>query len=156
MGDCTFFARGLHPRTFSSIGGYCKMEAIPFLILIVTHPTYWHEVKMEKRRRVAVYGNSMTMAGIVASLNGDTTLEGFCIDLDSPNARQTLDENDIAAIVFDLSDPPLRLDITLLRDRPGLLLIGVDSYRDELLVLSSHPAQASSMADLVNVIQRVK
>ena len=109
---------------------------------------------MEKRRRVAVYGKSLTMAGIVASLKADTTLEVLCVNLDSPNARQSLDENDLAAIVFDLSDPLLRLDVTLLRDRPGLLLIGVDTSHDEMLILSSHPAQALSMADLVSVIHQ--
>ena len=109
---------------------------------------------MEKRRRVAVYGNSLNIAGIVPSLKADTTLEVLCVNLDSPNARQSLDENDLAAIVFDLSDPPLRLDVALLRDRPSLLLIGVDPSRDEMLVLSSHPAQALSMADLVSVIHQ--
>jgi len=109
---------------------------------------------MEKRRRVAVYGNSLGMAGIVATLKVDPTLEGLCINLDSRNIRQTLDKNDLAAIVFDLSDQPLRLDITLLRDRPGMLLIGVDLSRAEMLVLSSHPAQALSMADLVSVIHQ--
>jgi hypothetical protein len=109
---------------------------------------------MEKHRRVAVYGNSINMAGIAASLKADTTLDVLCVNLDSPNARQSLDENDTAAIVFDLSDSSLRLDITLLRDRPGLLLIGVDPSRDEMLVLSSQPTQAISVADLVNVIHQ--
>jgi len=109
---------------------------------------------MEQRRRVAVYGNSLNMAGIIASLKADTTLEVLCVNLDSPNVRQSLDENDLAAIVFDLSDPPLRLDVTLLLDRPGLLLISVDPSRDEMLVLSSHPEQALSMADLVSVIHQ--
>jgi len=113
-----------------------------------------HEVKMEKRRRVAVYGKSLNIAGIVASLKTDTTLEVLCLDLDSPDARQSLDENDLAAIVFDLSDPSLRLDVILLRDRPGLLLIGVEPSKDEILVLSSHPKQVLSMMDLVNVIHQ--
>src|SRR5512144_18749 len=104
---------------------------------------------MEKHRRVEVYGNSLNMAGIAASLKADTTLDVFCVNPDAPNARQSLDENDLAAIVFDLSDPLLRPDVTLLRDRPGLLLIGVDPSRDELLVLSSQPEQARSVADLV-------
>jgi hypothetical protein len=46
------------------------------------------------------------------------------------------------------------LDVTILRDRPGLLLIGVDPSRDELLVLSSHPQQALSMSDLVEIIHK--
>jgi hypothetical protein len=109
---------------------------------------------MEKRRRVVVYGNSLNMAGIVASLKADTTLEVLCVNMDSPRALQSVDENDITAIIFDLAAPPLRLDIPLLRDLPGLLLIGVDPSRDEMLVLSSHPAQALSMADLVNAIHQ--
>lgn len=109
---------------------------------------------MEKIRRVAVCDKSLHMAGIVASLKADTTLEVLCVDLDSPDARQCLDENDLAAIIFDLSDPPLYLDVTLLRGRPGLLLIGVDPSRDEMLVLSSHPEQARSVTDLAKVIQQ--
>ena len=53
-----------------------------------------HEVNMEKRRRVAMYGNSLNMAGIVASLKADTILEVLCINLDSPDASQSLDENE--------------------------------------------------------------
>lgn len=109
---------------------------------------------MDKRRRVVVYGNSLNMAGIVASLKADTTLEVLCVNLDSPDARQCLDENDLAAIVFDLSDPHLHPDVTLLRGRPGLLLIGVDPSRDEMLVLSSHYEQALSVVDLVKVIHQ--
>ncbi len=109
---------------------------------------------MEKPGRVAVFGNSLNMAGIIASLKAHTTLEVLCIDLDSPDDRLSLDENDLVAIVFDLSDPPQRLDVTILRDKPDLLLIGVDHERDEMVVLSSHPAQALSMADLVSVIHK--
>jgi hypothetical protein len=109
---------------------------------------------MEKRRRVVVYGNSLNMAGIVASLKADATMEVLCANIDSPKSLQSMDENDITAIVFDLGDPPLRLDVSLLRDLPGLVLIGVDPCRDEMLVLSSQPEQALSMADLVSVIHQ--
>jgi len=109
---------------------------------------------MEKRKRVAVYGNSLNMAGIVASLKMDPTLDVLCVNLDSTDARQSLDENDLGAIVFDLCDPPVYLYITLLRDRPGVLLIGVDLSREEMLVLSSQPAKALSMADLLSIIHQ--
>jgi hypothetical protein len=111
-------------------------------------------VNVKKRRRVAVYDNSLNMAGIIASLKVDTTLEVLCVNPDSPDARQSLDKNDLMAIVFDLSDPGLKLDVAVLRGRPGLLLIGVDPSRDEVLVLSSHPKQVLSVADLVKVIRQ--
>lgn len=109
---------------------------------------------MKKCMRVAVCDNSLYMAGIAASLKADPTLEVLCMNLDNLNSQQRLDEDDLAAIVFDVSDPPVRLDITILRYQPGLLLIGVDPSRDEMLVLSSHPAEALSMADLVEVIHQ--
>lgn len=109
---------------------------------------------MKKPRRVAVHGKSLNMAVIVASLKEDTTLEVLCVDLDSPNARQILEENDLAAIVFDLSDPAHKLDVNVLRNQPGLLLIGVDPGNYEILVLSSRSMQARSMADLVDVIHQ--
>ncbi len=109
---------------------------------------------MEKRTRVAIYGNSLHMGGIVASLKVDPSLDVLRLNLDSIDACQSLIENDLTAIVFDLSDPPVRLDISLLRYQPFLLLIGVDPTRDEMLVLSSHPAQALCVADLVSVIHQ--
>jgi hypothetical protein len=109
---------------------------------------------MEKRKRVAVHGNSIPMAGIAASLKEDPGLEVFCISPDAPNTRQRLEEENLSAIVFDLSDPPLQVDITLFHDRPELVLIGIDLSKDELLVLSGQSAKALSMADLVSVIHK--
>jgi len=109
---------------------------------------------MEKRKRVAVYGNSLYIAGIVASLKANTSMDVLCVDLDSPTTNQSLDENDLAAIVFDLSDTSLRLNFSLLCEQPDLFLIGVDPSREEMLVLSSQPAKALSMADLVRVIRQ--
>lgn len=109
---------------------------------------------MEKRKRVAVYGNSLHMAGIAAGLKVDPTLEVLCVNHGAFNSHQSLGENDLNAIVFDLSNLPFDLDLTLLRDQPGLLLIGVDPSREEMLVLSSQPTQAQSMADLVSVIHQ--
>jgi hypothetical protein len=113
-----------------------------------------HEENMEKRKRVAVYGNSLYIAGIVASLKANTSMDVLCVNLDSPTTNQNLDENDLAAIVFDLSDTSLRLNFSLLCEQPDLLLIGVNPTREEMLVLSSQPIQALSMDDLVNVIHQ--
>jgi hypothetical protein len=94
------------------------------------------------------------MAGIAASLKTDATLEVIWINPHAPNARQSLNELNPSVIAFDLSDTNPGLDIILLRDRPGLQLIGVDPSSDKLLVLSSHAPQAHCMADLIKVIQQ--
>ena len=111
---------------------------------------------MEKPRQVAVYGSSLYMAGIATSLKADSTLNILCVSPDSSTVPQNIDENDLAAIIFDLTDPAVKLDVAVLHNRPGLLLIGVDPSKDEILVLSSHPVQAHSMADLVKVIHQWK
>jgi hypothetical protein len=56
-------------------------------------------------------------------------------------------------IVFDAGAPRPEAAFALLETYPGLLLIGVDADRDEMLVLSSHPAQALSMQDLAQLIE---
>jgi hypothetical protein len=109
---------------------------------------------MANRTRVVVYGSSLNMAGIAASLKADTSLEVICINPQTLNARQCLNELNPSVIAFDLSETNPGLDIILLRDRPGLLLVGVDACSDKLLVLSSQSSQAHSVADLINVIRR--
>jgi hypothetical protein len=107
-----------------------------------------------KRTRVVVYGVSLNLAGIAASLKAEAGLEVVSVDPRRPTARECLSQFNPAVVAFDLGDPDAGLDIAILRERPGLLLIGVDPSSDELLVLSSRPHQALSVADLVEVMQR--
>ena len=107
---------------------------------------------MEERTRVVVYGRSLNMAGIAASLRASPGQEVLCLDPHSPGARQSLGELNPAVIAFDLTDPSNQLDVTILREQPDVLLIGVDPSRDDLLVLSSHPQQALSVSDLIDII----
>lgn len=109
---------------------------------------------MEKYKQVAVYGTSLNMAVIAASLRADPTLEVINVDSRAITARQCLDEPDLAAIVFDLSDPSNGLNLGLMCDRPNLLLIGVDPSKGEIRVFSSRSAQALSITDLVDVIHQ--
>lgn len=108
---------------------------------------------MEKRTQVVVYGSSLNMATVTASLNADQGLEVICVDPRSPTARQYLRELNPAVIAFDLNDPPQTMEAILLRDRPEALLIGVDPTNDEILVLSRRLQQARSASDLIGVIQ---
>ena len=57
------------------------------------------------------------------------------------------------AVLFDLAMGQPDFVVPLLREQPDLLLIGVDPSSNEMLVLSSHPAQALSISDLVEAIQ---
>jgi hypothetical protein len=102
--------------------------------------------------RVAVYGRSLYMAGIATSLNANPALEVVRIDPNSPAAGPALDELAPAVIAFDLVESPSDLALKLLRDRPGLLLIGVDPSSDHFLVLSGQQTRAEATTDLVHLI----
>jgi chemotaxis response regulator CheB len=108
---------------------------------------------VEKRTQVVVYGSSLNMATVTASLNADQGLEVISVDPRSPTARQYLRELNPAVIAFDLNDPPQTMEAILLRERPEVLLIGVDPTNEEILVLSSRPQQVHSASDLIGVIQ---
>jgi hypothetical protein len=103
---------------------------------------------------VVLYGNSVFLAGIRADLEGRTELKLLKIEPDCPDAADRIRACRPTAILFDLCATQPDFAIALLREQPGPLLIGVDPSSDELLVLSSHPAQALSVADLVKVIQQ--
>lgn len=109
---------------------------------------------MESRTRVVVYGSTLPMAGVAASLKTNQSLEVVCVDSHASTLRQSLGDLDPDTIVFDLSDPSASMDVTLLRHKTGVQLIGVDPGSDDILVLSGRPQQALSVAELVHVIQQ--
>jgi hypothetical protein len=97
------------------------------------------------------------MAGIAATLQADCGLVVMLSKPRSPSARRRMNELGPAIIAFDLNDPDPGLDITLIRERPGLLLIGVNLSTNALLVLSGQPVRALSITDLVkNTTRQVR
>jgi len=109
---------------------------------------------VEKRTQVVVYGSSIAMAGIAASLQADAGLDVVRLNRLGPTSQPSLDELNPAVIAFDLSDPPSGVDVALLCERPGLLLIGVDPGSDELVIVSSRQRRAVAVADLLRVIHQ--
>jgi hypothetical protein len=101
---------------------------------------------------VVVYGNSLNLAGIAASLKAEASLEVVCLDPHASCARAHLKEMEPAAIAYDLSDPPAEIELALLRERPQLLLVGVDASSEEVLVLSGQLTRVLSGRELVDLI----
>ena len=108
--------------------------------------------KLENRTRVVVYGNTLSMAGIAASLKVETTLDVFCVDPKHPSARKCLNELDPQTIIFDRTEPHPELDLALLREQPGLLLVGVDPSSDDVLVLTGQRNRVVSVSELAHLV----
>ena len=106
---------------------------------------------VEKPRRVLLYGKSVILGTLEVSLKRYRQMQ-ICV-LSAP--FPTVEELKALApdvIIFDVAAPRPQAAFTLLETHPGLLMIGVDSSSDEMLVLSSHPVQALAVRDLVHLI----
>jgi hypothetical protein len=102
--------------------------------------------------RVAVCGSTLYMAALAASLQATPDVAVLCLPANPAALTQCLDELALSAVAFDLGEMSGDLAISLLRDRPELVLIGVDPSSDSLLLLSGRQAQPVSAAELLHAI----
>ena len=105
----------------------------------------------KKTRRVLLYGKSIILGTLEASLKRYPYMKTRVLSAPFPTVEE-LKSMAPDVILFDVSAPRPEAAFALLETFPGLLLIGVDSSRDEMLILSSRPAQALAVQDLVNII----
>jgi len=113
---------------------------------------------MEDQHVVVLYGNSLFMAGVEASLRGQPGLDVVRIDTTLPNVAQRLDALHPDVIIFDLttSNSPfsdLHFPSSILQEHPGLSLIGLDLNSNQVLVLSGQQHTVLAADDLAQVIQ---
>jgi len=108
---------------------------------------------MEERWTVVLYGNSLLLAGVDASLRDREGLELVWIDATLPDAAQRLRALHPDVVVFDLAAPCPQFASSFLTEHPGLPVIGLDVNSSTVIVLSSQQYTALSANDLTQVIQ---
>jgi|LSQX01.3.fsa_nt_gb hypothetical protein len=104
---------------------------------------------MSLNKKVLIYGRSLNLEGIGVSLKLEGNLDVVVVEADEQNCLQ---DNNPEVILFDLADPPKELNLALLRKQPGLLLIGVDPCRDEVLVLTGQRNKIVSACELAELV----
>jgi hypothetical protein len=92
------------------------------------------------------------MVGLAASFQARADVDVQRIPANPAALLHALDELVPSAVVFDLSEMPGDLVISLLRDRPALILIGADPSSDKMLLLSGRHEQPVSAAELLQAI----
>ncbi len=107
---------------------------------------------MADTTRVVVYGSSLYMAGLAASLKADPSLDVTHIHSGSPAFEQCRQAQPPAAFVFDLGEIAADLVLLQLRVCPGLMLIAVDAATEDILVLSGQQVRAVTMNDMARLI----
>jgi hypothetical protein len=106
---------------------------------------------MEKRQRIIIFGNSLILGAIGASLRH--WLDAEIVHLSQPLPKaQELSAMSPDVVIYDLEGPQPESKLALLQGQHDLLLLGVHPSNHELMILSSHIAQACSIVDLVKVI----
>ena len=103
-------------------------------------------------KTVALYGNSLVVSSIGASLNQFADLQIFALDPSMPDPKNQLLDLQPDIILFDLASTEPSWLITLWKEQPELLLIGVDQEKSSALMFSSQPARLMTTDDLLEAI----
>src|SRR5512139_1534260 len=104
-------------------------------------------------RTVVLYGNSLVMSSIGASLQGRAGLQVLSVAATLPDAASQLGALKPDVMIFDLTMAQPEFAIALWKAQPSLLLIGVDLTTGQALVLSGQPSRLFTMDDLLQVIE---
>ena len=102
------------------------------------------------KRRVLLYGESLLLGAVGATLKQDSRLE--IISLASPLTTQQLASLAPDVILFDVDGARPDAALASLKARPRLVLIGIDPSTDQMLLWSGHHSRALTMEDLADAI----
>jgi hypothetical protein len=108
---------------------------------------------MEKRPLILILGDSLLMEGIAVSLAGCPQLSLIGIDYSEFDVWQKIDSLNPDAILFELEIPQSPLIFWLLKERPGILLLGLDLSRSRVIVLNSRQHCSKTMHDLCQIVE---
>jgi len=109
---------------------------------------------MEKKRRVIVYGNTVALAGIEASMILDQGCE--VVAHAWPMDRRELCRLDPDVVIFELNAVEPEFPHTLSKELPGLLLIGIDPETNRVQLWWGQQAEGWTSQDLSQAIHQAQ
>ena len=108
---------------------------------------------MKKRQLVVLYGDSLLMDTVEASLGDDSPALGVVrMHTTVPDAAERLKSLHPDLVIFELDTLHSQVVLSFLRDRPGTPLLGLDLTCSKVIALSSHQYTALTTDDLIQVI----
>lgn len=107
-------------------------------------------------RKVLLFGNSMLLALVTVGLVQRPELNVEQAATWEEVSLKMAEDSALDTLIFDLTGIGENHLLELLFKKPGLLLIGLDPERDDMLVLSGQLQQALETADIVNAIRLSK
>ena len=104
-------------------------------------------------KKVVLYGKSLLISSIGASLEDCPDLEVLPINPCGADVQQQMGEIQPYAVIFDLAATQPDFSIALWKEHPELLLIGVDLVSGKSLMLSSQPVPVMTTADIMQSLR---
>ncbi len=106
----------------------------------------------EERQRIILYGDSVVLAGVQASLRASSHLQVITLGPPPASLADDLFAFRPNAVIFDLGSVSPDFPLVLLQ-QPDLVLIGIDPETHQALVWSGRQAEAVFASDLVEIVQ---
>ena len=108
---------------------------------------------MEERRIVVLFGDSLLMDAVAVGLSDKQELGVMRIYTPITGVEEQLMSLSPDMIIFDLGAPHLEFIFHLLRDHPGVPLLGLDVTSSKVIVISSQQHTTLTADDLAQMIQ---
>ena len=109
---------------------------------------------MENRWTVVLFGSSLLMDTVEASLGDQRELGVLRIHTTVVDVKERLGSLRPDLVIFDLDVPHPQLILSLLKDHPGVPLLGLGVTRSTVVALSSERYDVLTANDLAEVIHR--
>lgn len=108
---------------------------------------------MERRQRVILFGRTIILGTVGASLKNQPDFEVICLSAPNPSLQE-LAALKPDVILFDMEKTYPLVAFSLLATFPHLQLISIDPATNQLMVWSGQHFRELSLQDLVHVIQK--
>ena len=104
-------------------------------------------------RTVLLYGRSLLLSGVAASLEQSSNLRILRATIWS-EASRLLAEQLPDVLIFDLTNASESHILPLLLTKPGLLLIGLDTECNRAVLVGGREARSLTVNQIVEMVQR--
>jgi hypothetical protein len=103
-------------------------------------------------KRVVLYGKSLVMSTVGASLQGSPDIQVLPVDPSMPDVQNHLRTLQPDVVIMDQAAIQPDFFVALCKVQPELLLIGLELDTGKALVLSSQPAHILTTTDLLQLL----
>ena len=109
---------------------------------------------MTPQRIIVLYGPSLSVAAIGSGLAGQPGWRTITVEPTAPDAARHLRELRPDVVLYDLAAAQPETTLLLMKECPGLLLIGIDLTNNQAMVLSCEQPKLFTTDDFMQLIER--